>query len=183
MKKNRMPRIVVLSYTLVLAGTARATPSSNFWAPSVASVQPCGVLHVTYDTYFGDASSYPVDVGLGIGVLPSKALQLEVGFDLLYPTFAAGEPVGMPVLLNAKLGSPEDAMFTGSPAWSAGIYSLGFERRVTDYNALYALLGKTLPRVGSLSVGGYHGLSQDLFRGSDGELRQSGFLAGWFSPA
>src|SRR5439155_23500860 len=36
-----------------LARTACATPSTTFWAPSTPFVQPLGVLHVTYDTYFG----------------------------------------------------------------------------------------------------------------------------------
>ena len=60
-----------------LPGTGRATPSTTFWAPSTPFVQPFGVLHVTYDTYFGSKAAYPIDVGLTMGVLPWKGLQLR----------------------------------------------------------------------------------------------------------
>src|SRR5262245_55192999 len=88
---------------LLSTGAARATPSTTYWAPSTTYVQPFLVPHLTYDTYFGkgvfagQAGSpiYPVTTGIEIGVLPWKALQLEVGFDLLLPSED-------PLLLNAK---------------------------------------------------------------------------------
>jgi hypothetical protein len=165
-----------------LSGAAWATPSTVFWAPSTPALQGAGVLHVTYDTYFGE-SAYPIDVGLTMGVLPWKELQLEVGFDLFYPTMSGDESLEMPVQLNAKIGTPEDTFFNGQPGWSVGIYGVGFKEDVTDYNILYAMLGKTLPYVGSLGVGGYYGLNPDLLVNAAGETGRAGLMASWFSPA
>jgi hypothetical protein len=166
-----------------MAGTASATPSTTFWAPSTPYVQPFGVLHVTYDTYFGTKAAYAIDTGLTIGVLPWKGFQAEVGFDLFYPVFAGTEPVDVPIVFNGKVGAPEDVYFKGQPGWSAGIFGVGIEDDVTNQNALYLMLGKTLPYVGSLSAGGYYGLNEDLFRSSDGEVSRAGLLAAWTSPA
>jgi hypothetical protein len=165
------------------AGLVQATPSTNFWAPSTPVIQPYGVLHLTYDTYFQSAGLYPVDAGLTIGALPGKKIQAELGFDLFYPTSSSDGPVAFPVQLNGKVGSPEDALFQGSPAWSLGVYALGFETDVTDYNVLYGMIGKTFPKIGMLSVGGYYGGNEDLFRSSTGEESRSGVLAGWASPS
>lgn len=162
------------------AGLAHATPSTTFWAPSTPYLQPFGVLHGTYDTYFG-AGVYPVDVGLTMGVLPFTALQLEVGFDLFYPTLSDGEAMAFPIQLNAKVGTPEDTLFKGQPGWSAGIYALGFEENVTDYNILYAVIGKTFGPVGTFAVGGYYGLNGDLLVDKDGDEARVGLLASWTS--
>jgi hypothetical protein len=168
---------------IVTAGPARATPSTTFWAPSTPAVQPIGVLHVTYDTYFGTKAAYPVDTGLEIGILPSKHLQAELGFDLNYPTYTGGGPLDFPILLNAKVGGPEGALFGGAPAWSVGIFGVGFEEDVTDYNVLHAMLGKTFSGVGMLSAGGYYALNENLFLSSEGDENRAGIMAGWFSPA
>jgi hypothetical protein len=167
---------------LLLPPRARATPSTVFWAPSTPAVQPFGVMHVTYDTYFGNRSAYPIDAGLTMGVLPGKNIQAEVGFDVLYPTFSGSAPVNAPFVLNAKVGAPEDVYFKGQPAWSAGIYEMGFEKDVNDQNAIYATIGKTLPRIGTASVGGYYGLNEKLFLSAGGQSARSGLLAGWISP-
>lgn len=165
-----------------MSARAAATPTTNFWAPSTPAIQVFGVVHVTYDTYFRAKAAYPIDVGLTAGVLPWKELQLELGFDLWFPTIGPEGAVGFPLLLNAKLGGPEDAYFENSPGVAVGIFGVGFEDDVTDYNIPYAVIGKTFPVVGTVSVGGYYGLNGDLFRGSDGEDHQLGLLAGWFSP-
>ena len=169
--------------TLAAVGSAFATPSTTFWAPSTSALQPYGVVHLTYDSYFNSSAAYPVTLGLGMGALPGMKLQAELGFDVLYPTIAAGKPLDVPILLNAKLGAPEDAYFRGSPGWSAGILALGFEADVTDYNVLHAMVGRTFPKLGVLAVGGYYGMNKDLFRSSDGDVHRSGLMAGWTSPA
>lgn len=151
------------------------------WTPATPYVQPFGVLHVTYDTYFNHEAAYPIDSGLTIGVLPFKGLQMEVGFDLFYPTYAADEPMSFPVVLNAKLGAPEDVYFDFQPGWSVGIYGVGFEEDVTDANVLHAELGKTLP-VGALSIGGYYALNADLYRSADGDEQRAGLMAGYATP-
>lgn len=177
--------VALLVAALAAAGPrpAAATPSTAFWAPSTPTVQGFGVLHLTYDTYFNHKALYPIDAGLTMGVIPGSKLQAEVGFDLFYPTFAPSGPIKAPVLLNAKLGGPENALFDGSPAWSADIFAVGFEEDVTDYNVLHAMVGRAFPRVGSLSVGGYYGLNQDMFRSATGAEKRGGLMAGWFSPA
>lgn len=179
---NRIAVVPFAAAALAAAVPAFATPSSTFWAPSTPYVQPYGVLHVTYDTYFGGESQYPTTSGLEIGVLSGKGLQAEVGFDLLYPTYAGGEPLDFPVLFNAKLGGPEGALFDGAPAWSAGIYGVGLEADVTDYDALHLMLGKTTG-IGFLAAGGYYGLNETLFRSSAGEANQAGAMASWTSNA
>jgi hypothetical protein len=185
---RRAARVAALALALVvavslLAAGAGATPTTNFWAPSTPGIQAFGVLHLTYDTYFNQKATYPIDAGLTLGVLPGSKIQAEIGFDLFYPTFASSGPLEFPVQLNVKLGSPEGAFFNGSPAWGAGVYAVGFEKDVTDYNVLYGMVGKTFPVLGSLALGGYYGLHQDLLRSSSGHRERGGVMAGWFSPA
>jgi len=174
---------VLLAISMV-APAAYATPSTTFWAPSTPYVQPFGVLHLTYDTYFRPKAALPIDVGLTMGVLPWKGIQAEVGFDLFYPMLSGpDEPLEFPLVLNAKVGAPEDVYFAGQPGWSFGIFGVGFEDGVTNQNVLHLMLGKTLPYVGVLQVGGYYALNGDLFLSSTGEDQRIGLMAGWFSPA
>jgi len=186
---QRPPRLRLFLTALAFGVSAvaprpvNATPSTTFWAPSTPFVQPFGVLHVTYDSYFGTKAAYPIDTGLTIGVLPWKGFQSEVGFDLLYPSVAGGEPVDVPIVFNAKVGAPEDTYFKGQPAWSIGMFGLGLKKDFNDQNALHAMFGKTFPHVGSASVGGYYGLNTDLFRSASGENQRAGLMAGWLSPS
>jgi hypothetical protein len=165
-----------------VARNAHATPSTVMWAPSTPYLQPYGVMHVTYDTYFGSSAIYPIDTGLTMGVLPGQKLQAEVGFDLFYSTLSGGEGVKAPFVLNGKVGAPEDVYFRGQPAWSAGIFGVGFEEDVNDANVLYFMLGKTLA-LGVPTLGVYYGTNENLFRSSTGEEERFGVLAGWTSPA
>jgi hypothetical protein len=110
--------------------SAVATPSTTYWAPSVATCQRKYVPHVTYDTYYGKgtpppgagAPAYPIDTGLTIDVLPWDKVQAEVGYDVLLPS---SDPVF--IFLNGKICTPESALFKGSPTISFGIYNLGFK--------------------------------------------------------
>lgn len=183
---SRFTRCALVAVLAVVAAPPRpghATPSTNFWAPSTPFVQPYRVLHVTYDSYFGTKGAYPIDTGLTLGVLPWKGFQSEVGFDLFYPSVASGGPIVTPIVLNAKVGAPEDTYFNGQPAWSVGVFGIGFEEGFNDQNVLHAMLGKTLPAIGAVSLGGYYALNGDLFRSSEGGRQRSGLMAGWLSPA
>jgi hypothetical protein len=175
--------VAVATFLALLARTAGATPSTVFWAPSTPFVQPFGVLHLTYDTYFGTRAEYPTDAGLTMGILPWKGFQSEVGFDLFYPSVDANGPIDVPLVLNAKVGAPEDVYFKGQPAWSFGIYGVGLEADYNDQNVLYANVGKTVPHIGAVSIGGYYGLNEDLFLSSTGQSERSGLLASWQSPS
>src|SRR3954471_4096412 len=182
-----MKRLAVTVFLVALA--ARATPSTTFWAPSNTAIQPFLVPHISYDTYFwnkpaeGSTGSpiYPVTTGLTMGVLPWEDLQLEVGFDMLLPA-------SDPLLLNAKLGVPEDKLFAWQPSLAFGIFGAGTKKSTdttlgTDYNILYAQAQHSIPQVGGyLSVGGYYALQDKLFHSSDGTTNRSGFMGGVVSP-
>jgi hypothetical protein len=179
-------RNVIAAAALIVLGNATlalATPSTTFWAPSTAAIQPRGVFHVTYDTYFDAQSSYPVDLGGTIGILPWEVLTAEVGFDFLYPSGTTSGSVAFPVILNAKVGAAENTYFSGQPGWSLGIYGVGFETDYNDQNVCYAMLGKSIPYLGIVQAGGYYALNEDLFRTPSGDAERTGLLAGWCSPA
>jgi hypothetical protein len=184
MKKLLVPAV------LLAASAASATPTTTFWAPSTTAIQPFLTPHITYDTYFwkgtaaGQAGSpvYPVTTGLTMGVLPWDALQLELGFDLLLPS-------SDPFLFNAKLGVPEDKLFSFQPSFAVGIQGVGTKKSTattlgTDFNILYAQLQHTLPVVGGyVSAGGYYALQDKLFQASDGSgTQRAGFMGGFMSP-
>jgi hypothetical protein len=182
--RRRPPTVVALLAVLVVPAVARATPSTTYWAPSTANCQALGLPHATYDTYFGKgpaagspgAPNYPIDTGLTMGILPSKKVQAEVGFDLLLPSQD-------PLFLNAKVCTPESALFKGSPSLSAGIYNLGFKKGVTDYNVLHLMAQKAIGGNGYIAAGLYHGLgSESLFTNSEGKVVRTGAMAGLFSP-
>ena len=152
------------------------------WAPSTPALQGDRVLHLTYDTYFANDALYPVDLGVTMGVLPFQQLQLELGVDVLYPTVGPDGPLDVPIYFNGKLGAPEDVYFQWQPAWSFGIYNMGIESDVTDYNILYGTLGKTIPSAGAVAIGGYYGLNDKLLVDVDGDAAQAGLLASYTSP-
>ena len=179
-----------LAFVTLTALAARATPSTTVWAPSTTAIQPFLTPHLTYDTYFwkgataGQAGSplYPITTGLTMGVLPFDNLQLEVGFDLVLPSTD-------PVLLNAKLGVPEDKLFPFQPSLAVGIFGVGTKASTatalgTDYNILYAQAQHTIPVVGGfVSAGGYYALQDKLFQASDGSgTSRAGFIGGIGSP-
>src|SRR3954470_1991029 len=182
-----MKRLAVTVFLVALA--ARATPSTTFWAPSNTAIQPFLVPHITYDTYFGGKPGtttpgspiYPVTTGLTMGVLPWEDLQLEVGFDMLLPQ-------SDPLVLNAKLGVPEDKLFAWQPSLAFGIFGAGTKKSTdstlgTDYNILYAQAQHSIPQVGGyVSVGGYYALQEKLFQSSGGGTVRSGFMGGLLSP-
>jgi hypothetical protein len=170
---------------LATPALATATPSSTYWAPSLATCQARNVPHVTYDTYYGrgapppgpGARTFPIDTGLTMGVLPWSKLQGEVGYDVLLPS---DDPVFFS--LNAKLCTPESSLFKGSPAIGGGIYNLGFKDNVTNFNVLYLMGQKSLPFGGYLAAGFYHGTNDVLFTNSDGKVVKTGAMIGWLSP-
>lgn len=175
--------LAATALTTALVAPAHATPSTVVWAPATPAVQGFGVLHLTYDTYPASGGLYPIDLGLTVGLLPWQGLQLEVGADVLYPTFDGEEDMPLPIYFNGKLGAPQDVYFRGQPAWSAGIYNASVESDVTDYNVAYAVLGYGLPWFGTLAVGGYLGLSDTLLVDRAGDEATSGLLASYTSPS
>jgi len=175
-------------FVCLFSAAAFATPTTTFWAPSTTAIQPFLTPHITYDTYFwkgpaaGQAGSpvYPVTTGLTMGVLPFENLQLEIGFDLLLPS-------SDPLLLNAKLGVPEDKLFPYQPSLAIGIMGVGTKTSTattlgTDYNLLYAQVQHTILG-GYVSAGGYYGLQDKLYNAGDGSgNNRAGFMGGFTSP-
>jgi len=177
---------LALASAAALPSVASATPSTVYWAPATTYIQPYLVPHITYDTYFGkggiistsDGSIgpiYPITTGLTMGILPFEKVNLEIGFDLLLPS-------DDPLLLNAKLGIPEDIFFAGSPSLAVGIFGVG-TADATEYNIIYGQIQKNLPWGGFISAGGYYGAGKEaLWTGSDGNVNRAGFIGGLASP-
>lgn len=166
---------------LAAAQDASATPSTTFWTPETTYVQPYAIPHITYDTYVAEKGILANTYGLTIGVLPFDKLQGEVGFDLFYPTLTYfTQDVAQ---VNAKLVVPENAFGEWQPGVSVGVCNVGFKSDVSNYDMLHLSIGKTLPAIGSVAIGGYYGAgSKLLWTGSDGNVNRAGFMASWTSP-
>ena len=174
MKKIKPMAIVALT-TGLLAGLAQATPSTTYWTPDTTDIQGYKVLHLGIDNYFtalrkqsNGAGSFPTDLQLEYGLLPFEKLQAEIGVDYL-------EPSDYPLLFNAKLGTPEGALFGGSPALNVGLFNVGTKKGVTDYNIGDVIVGKTIPYFGRLFVGGYLGNAKTLVN-SAGQSDNAGIM-------
>jgi hypothetical protein len=169
--------LIVLAFGFCCSDLAYATPSTTFWTPCTTDVQPYGVWHITYDSYFtigrkGDkAGDFPTDVGLTVGVLPYEKLNLEIGYDLL-------EPSEDPLFFNAKFGTPEGSLFEDSPAFNLGIFNVGTKKGSTDFDIWHFLAGKTLPsNLGRLFGGFYLGSTNTLKATStNGDGDNKGFM-------
>jgi hypothetical protein len=200
MKKMMKTLGCTAALTLATAGAAMATPSTQIWIPST-DIQAYKTLHLGIDNYFR-ASAVPkatsasrdanvMDIGLTAGVLPFEKLQMEVGVDYLV---IAGEPNdNHPFSLNAKLGTPEDALFKFSPALAVGIYNAGPVQSaamapgiVSGQNIVYALAAKTLPEfgkipsLGRISAGYYRGAKRALLDANNpSKADNDGLLLSW----
>ena len=170
-------RLAAAVAVLATSSAAQATTSTTFWTPATTYTQPYLVPHLTMDTYFGERGDLPLTTGLTIGVLPFEKLQGEVGFDLFYPGITTET-----FSLNGRVSVPEGA-FGALPGLSVGIQGVGFEEDVSDLNMLHGTVSKTFPFVGTLAVGGYYGLNENLLVDENGEpVDQGGFMASWVSP-
>ncbi len=170
-------KAAVAAAALAAATAASATPSTDFWSPATTYVQPYLVPHLTYDTYFGETGAYPIDTGITIGVLPWEKLQGEVGFDLLYPGKTKNG-----LLLNAKVGIPEGAFGEMAPGFSLGVQNIGFAKDINNLFLIHASVGKTLPVIGNLTLGGFYGVNDKLMLTSTGAKAQAGAMLAWYSP-
>ncbi|HYG69144.1 MAG TPA: hypothetical protein VD838_15850, partial [Anaeromyxobacteraceae bacterium] len=130
-----------------------------------------------YDTYFAEQGAYAINTGVTVGVLPFEKLQGEIGVDFNYPGLTQNG-----FYLNAKLAVPEGALGANLPGLSFGVYNVGFEEDVNDYNVFHAEVAKTFPVVGTIAVGGYYGLNDTLLVDENGDAAQGGFMASWTGP-
>lgn len=173
MKRITKSLIMATALTIATTGIAMATPSTQIWIPST-DVQAFKSLHLGIDNYTrtssGGSDFRPnvYDLGLTAGVLPFEKVQAEVGVD--YMTYGLNGLDSNPLSFNAKLGTPEDSLFSGSPALAFGGYGFGTKKDLTDSNIVYGLAAKTLPVVGRLSAGYYVGNDKVIGDKNDGVL-------------
>jgi len=181
MKKTISKVATALALTLIAAGTALATPSTQIWIPST-DVQAFKTLHLGIDNYVrttskGGFNTY--DLGVTAGILPFEKLQAEVGVDYMESGTNSGTDQH-PIYFNGKIGTPEDALFPYSPAIAVGIYNVGTQTTgpaKTAQNISYGLLARTLPVVGRISAGGYHG--SKALTDENGNAKNNGVLLSW----
>jgi hypothetical protein len=187
-----MTRCLVLTVACVVAGAilgggapAGATATTHIWAPST-DVQAFNRWHVTSDIYLpaelaagGGHIPAVTNVGLTVGVLPTKRFGLEIGVD---HKSGLGALDDYPMYGNLKLGVPEGSLGSASPALAIGVFDVGTEPDRTDYNVAYAKVAKTLA-VGRASMGrfslGYFSGSRELLLDTHGARDNHGLLAAW----
>lgn len=174
--KTKLAAVMIFLTLVFMAGIAHATPSTTYWTPMTVDIQPYGVLHLGVDNYFtvfrkaaNGGGSFPADFGLTLGVLPSEKIQMEIGVDLL-------ESSDYPLYFNGKIGTPEDALFKGSPTFQIGIFNVGTKNNVTNQNIVFGVIGKTIPGVGRISAGPYAG-NKKVLVDKDGNKENTGFMA------
>lgn len=174
-----MKKLLVLAvFALIATATsALATPSTQIWIPST-DVQKFGTGHLGIDNYIpAEGDGAPVyDLGVTAGVLPFEKLQAEVGIDYIV---AGGAADDYPYYFNAKLATPEEALFGGSPSLAIGGYGFGTKTDVTNQNIVYGLVAKTLPVVGRFSAGYYTANEDVVYNPSTGEKDNDGLLLSW----
>jgi len=143
---------------------------------NIPSTDAKGLKEVTIgiNDYAKFSSANPgTTYGLGVttGLLPFEKVKAEVGTD-----YVPGSVY--PFKFNAKLATTEDALFAGMPAIAVGAFELSSIDAQNAPNIKYALVAKTLPVVGRLSIGGYTG-DKDVLVNANGKKANTGVLASW----
>lgn len=178
MKRLKLFSAFVIAISLI-SGVAYATPSTHIWIPS-SDIQPYKTVHFGADTYIKTAGQDGVteptvtNLGLTVGVLPWEKFQMEIGLD--YRDIGGNHTY--PMLFNAKIGTPEDALFKYSPAIAIGGYDFGTKKDFSDYNIVYAIAAKTIGNLGRLSAGYYTG-NDKLLLDVNGNKDNHGVLLAW----
>jgi hypothetical protein len=157
MKPIQKTTLMMFVIFMLASSFTYATPSTIIWIPSV-DFQGYKSVHLGIDNYaydFNTGKPYsgiglPTDLGLTVGVLPFSTVQAEIGVDYFTPQWS-------PLSLNAKVGIPEGALAEWSPAIAVGGFGFGFSKNVTDYNIFYGMVGKTIPVIGRIEIGGFSG--------------------------
>lgn len=173
---------IILLSLYAVCSNAFATGSTQIWIPST-DFQKFGTFHFGIDNYLRvknqDESSRGAgiyDLGLTAGILPFNKFQAEVGFD--YLVMGDGVYDKSPVYFNFKFGTPEGALFKGSPALAVGGNNFGTKKDLTNYNVFYGLIAKTIPVIGRISAGYYFG-NENLLLNNNLEKANSGVLLSW----
>jgi len=204
-KKILLGSFLTILLLVATVGIAQATPTGQIWIPST-DVQAFLTGRLEIDNYFrasgtknaaGPGSRDPntMDLGITAGVLPFKKLQMEIGFDYLV---TASDPNDQhPWSGNFKLATPEDSLFTFSPALAVGLYNGRPAKDIatrdapsvsSGQNIVYGLVAKTVPALGALpslgrfTAGYYRGAKRALVDNADPDLAKpanDGVLLSW----
>jgi hypothetical protein len=178
-------RAMALCIIFSLFALASATSTTHIWAPST-DVQAFKLWHITSDVYIasktdGIGNRLPsiTNIGLTVGVLPFKKVNMEIGFD--YKS-GLGIADNYPLYGNFKIGIPENAFGNISPAVAVGGFDIGTKKDITNYDVFYGKIAKTFSTnkfsFGRLSLGYYQG-NKKLLLDAKGEKYNSGLLLAW----
>jgi hypothetical protein len=183
----RMPYVALACVVaLVLcAAEAHGTASTHIWAPST-DVQPFKLVHITSDMYLpveydaaGNRLATVTNLGLTVGVLPFKTVNMEVGLD---HKSGLGGLDDYPLYGNVKIGMPEGALGRVCPAGAIGVFDVGTKSDLTDFNVFYAKIAKSFA-IDSVSLGrfsvGYFSGNEELLLRRDGTTDNEGVLLAW----
>ena len=188
----KLSRILAAASTIVVLASsmAFALPTGQIAIPSTDAK---GFKDVTinisniarFNNTGGAANPNYYNVGVVAGVLPFEAVKLEIGADFITTGNKGNRADDSPFYFNAKLATAED--LGGNkwmPAFAVGVYNLGtLDTSVvsTRQNLVYGLVAKTIPVIGRISAGGYHGSSRALANGTNfsGTDNNSGVLVSW----
>jgi hypothetical protein len=177
--------LIVIGILVSSLRFAHATATTHIWAPST-DVQAFKKLHLTSDMYLATEQTVSggriptvTNLGLTAGVLPFEKVNAEVGFD---HKSGLGQADNYPLYYHLKVGTPEAAWESWSPAIAVGIFDVGTKSDVTDYNVVYGKVAKTIgsgkKSAGRFSLGFFSG-NDKLLVNSKGEKDNSGLLAAW----
>ncbi len=179
MTKTMKVFALALSILTATCGAALATPSTQIWIPST-DIQPYKTIHLNFDSYIRTSkhdgfTANVIDVGPTIGILPFEKIQAEIGFDYIDSGTSGTANLAdtHPFYFHGKVGTPEDSLFKYSPAIAVGIYNVGTKfhksnpsdpspNDMTKQDIVYGLVAKTLPVIGRITAGGYHGSASVL---------------------
>jgi len=179
--------ILSLAFMFLTPLTAKATPSTQIWIPST-DIQQYKTFHLNVDNYVASgkepsgAWKAPIyDIGPTMGVLAYKKVQAEAGFDIIKAGMGLANSAAYdnnPLYLHAKAGTPEGAMFSGSPALALGGYNFGLKENITNQNIVYGLAAKNIGKLGRLSAGYYVG-NEKVLVDENGKKANTGVLLSW----
>ncbi len=176
-----MKTLIALA-VLGIAASAGATPSGEILMPST-DIQPYKVLHLNIDAFLrtqdennGTRKGPMSMLGPTIGVLPTKKIQAETGFDLMYQGDKSLD--NNPLYLHGKVGTPEKSLADWSPALAVGGYNIGTKNGATNQDIVYGVVARTFPKIGRLSAG-YYGGNGAVLRDEQGHIANNGVLLSW----
>ncbi|MBI3794412.1 MAG: hypothetical protein HY280_06745 [Nitrospinae bacterium] len=170
---------IVLVLTILSAGASFALPLKIIMIPST-DVQPYGTFHLGIEedtTMFTDQGngghSNPTDFGLTTGIFNSELLLVDIGVDV-----KEASPSGKPFDFNAKIATTEEAFGKIGPLLAVGVYDLGPDVGVNNFNIGYGSASKVFGFLGRATIGYFYGNPQ-MMKAADGTNQSQGVMFGY----